>query len=304
MSDRFHSGERAIQEKTGEQGAAALNGRLIADRIPANVDRFLAQLHFCALGWASPAGDPWAMLLAGTQGFATSDEEGTVLRMQIMDVNGTLRETPLFSGLRQGDPLGVLLIELTKRRRLRVNGHVALLSDRELQLAVTEAFPNCPKYIQRRELKELPAVPASVNTQVGEALTEELVTWIESADTFFVASAHPDGSADASHRGGEAGFVRLRNGALLIPDYPGNSMFGTLGNFALNPRAGLVFVDFEQDRQLQMTGDVRLDLDGGEVDGETGGTGRWWEFRLRRWVVSPVNISYAWNLVDNSPFNP
>ena len=60
-----------------------------------------------------------------------------------------------------------------------------------------------------------------------------------SADTFFVASAHAERGVDASHRGGLPGFVRvLGDRTLEIPDYPGNSMFNTLGNPAADPRAG------------------------------------------------------------------
>ncbi len=81
-------------------------------------------------------------------------------------------------------------------------------------------------------------------------------------------------------------------------------MFGTLGNFLVNPRAGLVFVDFQSNRQLQLTGDVRLDLGAGESAGETGGAGRWWVYSPRRWIVSSLNRSLEWTLIDNSPFNP
>ena len=96
------------------------------------------------------------------------------------------------------------------------------------------------------------------DTQSGETLTGSLIDWIESSDTCFVASAHPDGPADVSHRGGKAGFIRVSKNTLTVPDYPGNSMFNTLGNMALNPRAGMLFLDFQQNRQLQITGSVSL----------------------------------------------
>ena len=109
---------------------------------------------------------------------------------------------------------------------------------------------------------------------------------------------------DASHCGSARGFVALPSGVLRSPDYPGNSMFNTLGNFSLNPRAGLVFVDFDHSRQLQLSGVVRLDLDAGDTDGTTGGIGRWWAFHPRRWIVSPLNMPLAWRFVEASPFNP
>lgn len=304
MSDPFHPGERAIQEKTGQRDIALLNGRMIADQIPAAAKLFVAQQHYGVLGWASPEGELWAAFFAGPQGFARTDDERKTLYLRLGDALGENARNPLFAGLREGDPLGTLFVELATRRRLRVNGRVSRLTDEELAIAIDQAHPLCPRYIQRRQLEERDPGPATTNIQEGQALGEDLAAWITGADTFFVASAHPDRSADVSHRGGNPGFVRLQNGVLRIPDYPGNSLFNTFGNFALNPRAGLAFVDFEANRQLQMTGDVRLDFDAGAQAGETGGTGRWWEFTPRKWVVSPLNKAFAWKLVDPSPFNP
>ena len=41
---------------------------------------------------------------------------------------------------------------------------------------------------------------------------------------------------------------------LWLPDYPGNYMFNTLGNLLVEPRAGLLFLDFERGDALQLTG--------------------------------------------------
>src|SRR5262249_25058473 len=77
--------------------------------------------------------------------------------------------------------------------------------------------------------------------------------------TFFIASTHPQGGADASHRGGEPGFVQVPDAhTLQWPDYVGNNLFQTLGNLSVNPRAGLLFVDFERGRTLQLTGQAEL----------------------------------------------
>jgi predicted pyridoxine 5'-phosphate oxidase superfamily flavin-nucleotide-binding protein len=304
MRDPFHSGERAIQERTGERDIALLNGQMIADRVPAAAKLFLRQQRYCALGGSSADGELWAAFLGGPQGFARTDEDGKALYLQLDDTLGTLSRIPPFAGMREGDPLGVLFVELSTRRRLRVNGRCIRYARSELVITVDQANPLCPKYIQRRQLEEREPALATTDIREGRALGEDLIAWITGADTLFVATAHPDRSADVSHRGGKPGFVRYRDGVLRIPDYPGNSMFNTLGNLALNPRAGLALVDFAANRQLQLTGDVRLDLAGGPADGETGGTGRWWELRPRRWIVSPLNRRFAWDFVDASPFNP
>jgi hypothetical protein len=79
--------------------------------------------------------------------------------------------------------------------------------------------------------------------------------WIFGADTFFVASAHPEQGVDASHRGGLPGFVQvLDQHRLRIPNFLGNSMFNTLGNFVSYLDAGLVFLDFDRSQVLQLSG--------------------------------------------------
>jgi uncharacterized protein len=308
MRDPFHPGERAIQEQTGEREVALMNGRLIGDRIPAAARLFVAQQHYCALGWSSPEHELWAAFLGGPQGFAHTDEDGSQLNLRLDDIAGVLSRIPPFAGVEVNDHLGVLFIELATRRRLRASGRCAHKTATELAISIDEAHPLCPKYIQRRQLEDAAPGGAPSGIQEGEALSTELVAWITGADTFFVASSHPDRSADISHRGGKPGFVRHDGGVLRIPDYPGNGMFNTLGNFMLNPRAGLTFVDFGANRQLQMTGEVSLDLDAGTTEGGTaggtGGTGRWWEFRPRKWIVAPLNRAFEWKFIDQSQFNP
>jgi predicted pyridoxine 5'-phosphate oxidase superfamily flavin-nucleotide-binding protein len=66
--------------------------------------------------------------------------------------------------------------------------------------------------------------------------------------------------ADASHRGGPPGFVEVAgDGARLrFPDFPGNRMFQTLGNLAVDPRVGLLFVDWDTGTALQVTGRAEI----------------------------------------------
>ena len=42
------------------------------------------------------------------------------------------------------------------------------------------------------------------------------------------------------------------------PDFKGNSAFNTLGNIALNPVAGLLFIDFERGDILSLTGQAEV----------------------------------------------
>lgn len=307
MSDPFHEGERAVQELTGERDQALLNGKLIGDALPQPAAGFVKQQELVVLGWAAPDGDLWAHVLTGPEGFAHPDEPLTRISIGVDDPDGVLVVSPPFAGMSDGDHLGGLFIELATRRRLRVNGRVEALTADKFVVAVEQAYPNCPKFIQRRAIEaNSDAAPSGgLKTEKGTTLVTRLVDWITASDTFFVASADPDGNVDVNHRGGAPGFVLVdEDGTLRIPDYPGNSMFNTFGNLHLNPRAGLCFVDFENNRLLKLTGDAALDLQAGEDDGETGGTGRWWSFSPRQWVVTPLNRPVGWRYVDASPFNP
>lgn len=63
---------------------------------------------------------------------------------------------------------------------------------------------------------------------------------------------------DVSHRGGPSGFVQVDGDVLTVPDYPGNRYFNTFGNFLENPRAGLLFINFENGDLLHLTGEASV----------------------------------------------
>ena len=139
----------------------------------------------------------------------------------------------------------------------------------------------------------------------GDSLHHEQAASIQASDTFFVASAHPLRGVDASHRGGTPGFVEVVDERTLrIPDYVGNSLFNTLGNFTVNPHAGLVFLDFQRNRTLQLTGRAEILWDREDTAGQTGGTQRFWDFRIDRWHESGTHAGLRWKFLDYSPHNP
>jgi ferredoxin-NADP reductase len=53
---------------------------------------------------------------------------------------------------------------------------------------------------------------------------------------------------------------------LVFPDYAGNNHFNTLGNLLLDPRAGLLFVDFERGDLLQLTGTAEIEWEPEELE--------------------------------------
>ena len=87
------------------------------------------------------------------------------------------------------------------------------------------------------------------------AFSEDDKTFIESCAFFLLATADAEGRPDCSHKGGMPGFARVSApDEIVFPDYDGNGMFKSLGNIAVNPNVGLLFINFEKPRRLRVTG--------------------------------------------------
>lgn len=255
----FHAGEQEMQRRAGKRDMAeTLGRRMIRPFMPEEHREFFAQLPFLAAGAVDADGWPWASLLSDPPGFAVSPDPE---HLQIA-LNRTPGD-PVHAAIREGAPLGLLGIELHSRRRNRLNGRVVSASPASFSLRVDQSFGNCPQYIQERDLIPADDVPAA-RPQTFADLPPEHSARIAQADTFFVASHIPAAAdperegVDVSHRGGRPGFVRVAGNTLTIPDFRGNNHFNTLGNFLLNPRAGLAFPDFESGSLLLLTGTVEL----------------------------------------------
>jgi predicted pyridoxine 5'-phosphate oxidase superfamily flavin-nucleotide-binding protein len=161
----------------------------------------------------------------------------------------------------------VLGIDLATKRRNRANGVVTAAGPHGFTLDVRQSFGNCPQYIHVREVETgaTRAAPPEALPQLDQPARSQ----IAAADTLFVASAartdETNGGVDVSHRGGPPGFLRVDGSTLTIPDYRGNRYFNTLGNFVANPRAALLFVDFNAGDLLHLQGTVEIVWDGPEV---------------------------------------
>jgi predicted pyridoxine 5'-phosphate oxidase superfamily flavin-nucleotide-binding protein len=251
----FHSGELELQRRAGVLGATDDLGRGIRTSIPQGIARFLREQRFAVVATADGAGRVWVSHLAGPRGFVAAVGE-QMLRLAAQPVPGD----PLADDLPARPEAGVLLIDPRTRQRVRMNGR-GLLTPDGLFVLTSQVYGNCPKYIQRRALVDGDGGPPGP-TRVTPHLTQAQRAGIARADTFFIGSVHPTGGADASHRGGRPGFVRVVGDARLeFAHYPGNGMFNTLGNLVESPRAGLLFVDVETGGLLQLTGTAEVAAD-------------------------------------------
>lgn len=297
----WHGGEVALQQRVGvAERMRELGTRVVRKFMPDQHRAFFAQLPFVVLGAVDDAGDVWATLLAGQPGFMQSPGP------QALDVAALPDpRDPAYPGVHDGAAVGLLGIELHTRRRNRMNGTVRGRTARGFSIGVDESFGNCPQYIQLRsfEFVREPAQLAEAAPQYRSALNARDRAIIEAADTFFVASyVDRDGAGrqvDVSHRGGNAGFVRIgADGVLTVPDFAGNLFFSTLGNFLVNPRAGLVFVDFASGDVLQLSGTATVDLDSPEIAAFQGAE-RLWRFTPQRVVYRAGALPLRWTFRED-----
>ncbi len=304
IDDPFHSGEKAVQARVGVQERMLEVGkRVIRPYLPDQHRDFFAQLPFVLVGSIDALGRPWASVLVGEPGFITSPDP-THLDIKARPVPGD----PLMQGLASGAPLGFLGIELHTRRRNRMNGHVESVIDGCLRVGVEQTVGNCPQYIQGRETEWARDVSdnAPRKTEALDRLDAAALSLVHSADTLFVASCSPaDGeharSADVSHRGGRRGFVRVEDHrTLLIPDFTGNFLFMTFGNLQLDPRAGILFIDFITGDLLTLTGRAEVVWDGAELQAFEGAE-RAWRFHIDAGWRFAEALPLRWRFRDWSP---
>ncbi|MFJ7065609.1 pyridoxamine 5'-phosphate oxidase family protein [Streptomyces sp. NPDC101115] len=285
MTTAYHPGSLAVQDRVGVRRLADHVGRSITHGIRPIAAAFLEAQPMLVLGAADEAGRMWASLLTGRPGFTRATGPHTI------SVAAALPE-----GTSDGAPVGTIALDPRTRRRMRLNG-IARRSARGFTVEAEQVFSNCPKYLQKRELCGFAEEPEPGGGAVrhGAALTPDQQRSVRTADTFFVATAAPDG-LDTSHRGGNPGFVTLHSPTELSwPDYAGNAMFLTLGNLEADGRAGLLFLDWRTGTTLQLSGLAHT---------EYGPEGRVVRFRLDHVTETPGASPLRWSEPEYSPVNP
>jgi ferredoxin-NADP reductase/predicted pyridoxine 5'-phosphate oxidase superfamily flavin-nucleotide-binding protein len=301
----FHPGELTVQALANEADIAQRNSTVVSKHIIKGALSFIGQQSMTVVSSTDENNQIWTSVLFGEPGFITAQDDQHIL----IDSKKIIQQPndPLWKNIENNSQVGLVIIELSTRRRLRVNGNICLLSNGQYEVTVAQTYPNCPKYIQRRQ----PNLSTGVLTynaptpKFGSELTLEQLTLITGSDSFFVGSGVTDHHNDASYRGGDPGFVSIvNNRQLLIPDYKGNSMFNTLGNFESNEHAGLVFIDFESNKLLQLTGTAKVLWDQVDESNATGGTKRYWHFNVTSWQETALPPALNWTFFEYSPHNP
>ncbi|WP_028937951.1 pyridoxamine 5'-phosphate oxidase family protein [Pseudonocardia spinosispora] len=293
MSSVYHPGELAAQRKAGLRGDAERVAGIIGTEVPRAAAEFLLTRPMLVLAGTDADGLVWSSLLTGAPGFLRA---GVVGGVDVLDIAARpLDSDPLAAVVCHGGPLGSIAVDPATRRRMRVNG-TGEPTPEGLRIRIEQVYSNCPKYIQRRDLVSSDAESTAPDVTVAGSLSAADRAMIERADTFFVATKSATGDTDASHRGGNPGFVRVADdGSVSWPDYRGNAMMMTLGNLEQEPAAGLLFIDWAGGTTLQLSGTAVVE----------------WGDEERRVRFTPIRVRRTerasglhWSEPEYSRFNP
>lgn len=304
--EHFHEGELRLQDQTGMRAKIdAMTQHLMRDFMPDQHREFFEGLEYIFLGTVDQGGLPHASIITGPVGFASSPDP-TKLVIRTDNREGIVA----FEALAVGQPVGVVGLDLSNRRRNRMHGRVSALDATTITVTVVQSYGNCPKYISLREVSErnVPKPPQLVDEH--GVLDEADTALIKGADTFLIASYVNDGSdapyegVDVNHRGGQSGFVAVDSpNQITIPDYKGNYLFNTFGNLLLNPDAGLLFLDFETGDQLHLHGRAALIEDPTQVVAFPGAQ-RLLQMQITRVRRMASATPLRWKFIETSPVNP
>ncbi len=296
----WHAGEAALQARAGmRERLEQIGPRAIRSYLPDEHRELFGRLPMLVVGSLDADRRPWASVLIEQPGFIASPDERT-LRVRAapalgdplranLKVNAPIALLGIELATRRRNRANGTVTAVGDRG-FDVRVEQSFGNCPQYIQARSPSFAANPR---NRESSSPPA-PASrhgVSTE-GGMLSARAAALVARADTFFIATAANalDGDArhgcDVSHRGGNPGFVRVEreprgsdadgsgargamargNGGarsvLYWPDFRGNFFFNTLGNLAVNPRAGLLFMDFESGAALLLTGTAEVIWDG------------------------------------------
>jgi hypothetical protein len=98
------------------------------------------------------------------------------------------------------------------------------------------------------------------DVNVKPVLTASDAAFIAHQNMFFLATADVEGKPSCSYKGGARGFVSvIDERTIAFPSYDGSGMFLSVGNLSENPTVALLFIDFERQARLRVSGTAEVD---------------------------------------------
>lgn len=162
MSDLYHEGNRRLQDRFDTRRLAdRIEERLDHDTFDADDRAFIEACDMFFLATADEHGMPQCSYKGGEPGFVRIIDERTLV-FPNYDGNGTFLS---MGNLLLNPQLGLLFIDFTSPKRVRVNGTASIVENDPLLETYTEAqfvvrvrathvLANCPRYVHRMELVE------------------------------------------------------------------------------------------------------------------------------------------------------
>lgn len=249
--------------------------------------RLLHISSLLAIGTLDSEGRPWTTLLGGEPGFTRSLGQSLIGVKTLVDPKldpvldilvGNKEDGEAHEEVKNGRLMSALGIHLATRDRVKLWGKMIAgaisqpdlrpdeirdaAAEIQLVFAIQRSLGNCPKYLNKKQI--IPRIPQPVLLSESLPLPDPALKLLAKADMFFISSHH-EATLGTNHRGGPPGFVRVaRNdggGTVLVyPELSGNRLYQTLGNLYTNPKAGLIFPDFETGDVLYFTGTTEIVL--------------------------------------------
>ena len=133
------------------------------------------------------------------------------------------------------------------------------MANRYSQIAFTSTARRNQQILGSRSFYERFDVGAETNSLLGVKETE----FLQSRDSFYLATVNDDGWPYLQHRGGPVGFVGvLGENTIGFSDFRGNRQFLSMSNVEHDDRVSLFFMDYPNRRRLKIFGHMKvLDAD-------------------------------------------
>jgi len=166
----YTAAQRALQDRFDSRRMAdRINDLLVHDTIRDDEARFIGERDTFFLATVDADGQPTCSHKGGDPGFVRVLDERT-LAFPSYDGNGMFLS---LGNATETAKVGLLFVDFEHPFRIRVHGNASVVVDDPLldtwpgarlvvRVAVTEVFPNCPRYIHRRQrVERSPYVPVA-----------------------------------------------------------------------------------------------------------------------------------------------
>lgn len=120
------------------------------------------------------------------------------------------------------------------------------------------AFTNAVKKVQVEEKSRIRYAQIEQGTDFNDSLSQKEIDFIESRDSFYMASVSETHWPYVQHRGGPVGFLKvLAKKTIGFADFKGNRQYISTGNLRQNNKVALILVDYPNQMRMKILGRIR-----------------------------------------------